>query len=182
MDLRREKKRAIMRYAGYVAALSAWADFRHFSPAAAWRLSPISKSGPSLRRAGCSRWRGRSFIFCGDQRGDDRRRRDEGIARRTIHVLGAALRQLLVVHLFLRLGTSAHGLFLAASAARSRRGDGDSVWKDPFRGRETEHSVPSVACFRRRVEYIGIHFKQVKRFRMARNWFAGQFFVKTCFS
>lgn len=183
MDLRREKKRAIMRYAGYVAGtlgvggLSALLSRGGMEAFAHLKKPSFSPPGWVFPVA----WT-LLYILMAISAAMIARRRDEGIARRTIHVLGAALRQLLVVHLFLRLGTSAHGLFLAASAARSRRGDGDSVWKDPFRGRETEHSVPSVACFRRRVEYIGIHFKQVKRFRMARNWFAGQFFVKTCFS
>ena len=85
-------------------------------------------------------------------------------------------------NLFLCLGTPSDRLFLASSAARARRGYGVPVRKYPSRSRKIEHSVSPVAGFRRRVEYIGIHFKQVKRFRMARNWFAGQFFVKTCFS
>lgn len=63
MDLRREKKRAIMRYAGYVAgtlgvgglsALLSRGGMETFA-------HPISKSRPSLRRAGCFRRRGRFF-------------------------------------------------------------------------------------------------------------------------
>ena len=82
---------------------------------------------------------------------------------------------------FFAWGLRLTAFFLAASAARSRRGDGDSVRKYPSRSRKIEHSVSPVAGFRRRVEYIGIHFKQVKRFRMARNWFAGQFLLRLVF-
>ena len=132
MDLRREKKRAIMRYAGYVAGTLG-----------------VGGLSALLSRGGM-----------------------EAFA----HLKKPSF------SLFLCLGTPSDRLFLASSAARARRGYGVPVRKYPSRSRKIEHSVSPVAVFRRRVEYIGIHFKQVKRFRMARNWFAGQFFVKTCFS
>lgn len=62
MDLRREKKRAIMRYAGYVAGtLGVGGLSALLSRGGMGGLSPISKSRPSLRRAGCFRRRGRFF-------------------------------------------------------------------------------------------------------------------------
>ena len=177
MDLRREKKRAIMRYAGYVAGtlgvgglsallsrggMEAFAHLKKpsFSPPgwvfpAAWTLLYILMAVSAAMIAGerTKQSRDALFTYC--------------------------------AQLFVNFWWSIFffdRLFLASSAARARRGYGVPVRKYPSRSRKIEHSVSPVAGFRRRVEYIGIHFKQVKRFRMARNWFAGQFFVKTCFS
>lgn len=60
MDLRREKKRAIMRYAGYVAGTLGVGGLSALLSRGAWRLRHL-KSRPSLRRAGCFRRRGRFF-------------------------------------------------------------------------------------------------------------------------
>ena len=117
----------------------------------------------------------------GRLRSDGRERGLEPLARCALCLLGAAFRELLVVDPFLCLGTASHRVFLAYSAACARCGDGVLVRKDPSHRRKTEHSVFIVAGFRRRVEYFGIHFKQMKRFRLTCIWFAGQFFVKTNF-
>lgn len=170
MDLNREKKRAILRYAGYIAGtlgvggLSALLSrggmetFAHlkkpaFAPPGwvfpvAWTLLYILMAISAAMIAGEGTKESRDALFT-------------YWAQLFVNFWWSIF--------FFAWGASAHGLFLAASAARSRRGDGDSVWKDPFRSRKIEHSVSPVACFRRRVEYFGIHFKQVKRFRLARN-------------
>lgn len=183
MDLRREKKRAIMRYAGYVAGtlgvgglsallsrggMEAFAHLKKpsFSPPgwvfpAAWTLLYILMAVSAAMIAGerTEQSRDALFTYCA---------------------------QLFVTFrwsiFFFAWGLRLTAFFRLLTAARSRCDNGVPVRKYPSCRRKTEHSVSPVAGFRRRVEYFGIHFKQVKRFRMARNWFAGQFFVKTCFS
>ena len=183
MDLRREKKRAIMRYAGYVAGtlgvgglsallsrggMEAFAHLKKpsFSPPgwvfpAAWTLLYILMAVSAAMIAGERTKQSRDALFT-------------YWAQLFVNfwwsIFFFAWRLRLTAFFWLLL------LLALAVAMAFRFGN------IPSRSRKIEHSVSPVAGFRRRVEYIGIHFKQVKRFRMARNWFAGQFFVKTCFS
>lgn len=61
MDLRREKKRAIMRYAGYVAGTLGVGGLSALLSRGGMEAFAHLKSRPSLRRAGCFRRRGRFF-------------------------------------------------------------------------------------------------------------------------
>ena len=92
MDLRREKKRAIMRYAGYVAGtlgvggLSALLS-RGGMEAFAHLKKPSFSAG-----LGVSGGVDASLHPDGSLRGDDRRRENKAVARRAFHLLCAALR------------------------------------------------------------------------------------------
>ena len=88
MDLRREKKRAIMRYAGYVAgtlgvgglsALLSRGGMEAFAHLLSAGLGVSGGVDASLHPDGCLR-------------GDDRRRENKAVARRAFHLLCAALR------------------------------------------------------------------------------------------
>lgn len=93
MDLRREKKRAIMRYAGYVAGtLGVGGLSALLSRGGMGGFRPSQKAVLLSAGLGVSGGVDASLHPDGSLRGDDRRRENKAVARRAFHLLCAALR------------------------------------------------------------------------------------------